>query len=55
MNNQNQLPSTEFSLKSVSWHLKVIAEEMKALNQNLCTLLDRPSSQAVSSNKDVPF
>lgn len=30
-----ELPSTEYSLKSISWHLKTIAEQLIKLNETI--------------------
>jgi len=33
---KKELPSAEYSLKSISWHLKTLVEEMKKLRDGLC-------------------
>ena len=57
MNDNKPLPSTEYSLKSISWHLKTIAEALSVLNQNLSVLLDKPpiQNQRNGQNDHLPF
>ena len=38
MAEEKQLPSTEYSLKSISWHLKTLVEELKALNAGIAKM-----------------
>lgn len=45
-----ELPSTEYSLKSISWHLKTLVEEMKKLND----ILSKFGKIALDS-KEMPF
>ena len=35
MNEKKDLPSTEYSLKSISWHLKTLVEEAKKIREAL--------------------
>jgi hypothetical protein len=36
---KKELPSSEYSLKSISWHLKTLVEEIKKLNESLVKVL----------------
>jgi hypothetical protein len=50
MADNKELPSVEYSLKSISWHLKVMVEEVKKLNKIL-----EDSRLAVVNKDDLPF
>jgi hypothetical protein len=42
---EKEMPTTEYSLKSISWHLKVLVEEMKALNGAIAVLVKSKGNQ----------
>ena len=43
MADPKDLPSSEYSLKGISWQVKVIADQLTKLNQNLERLIDSRS------------
>lgn len=47
MAEQKELPSTEYSLKGISWQVKVIADQLTKLNENL--------QQLIHSKGNAPF
>lgn len=53
MSEPREMPSVEFSLKSVSWHLKTIAEELKKCNDFLSVIVKKPAQK--NTNGDFPF
>lgn len=46
---KKDLPSVEYSLKSISWHLKCHIEEQKKLNAHLEKLI------AILQSQNTPF
>lgn len=49
MAEEKQLPTVEYSLKSMSWHLKCIVEEIKGLRQDL------NQARSSQSKEECPF
>jgi hypothetical protein len=46
---KKELPSTEYSLKSISWHLKCLVEEAKKISTALVKIMPK------SDGEDCPF
>lgn len=51
MADMKELPSAEYSLKGMSWQIKVIAEQLTKINQNL----EKLTSALGSKTNEEPF
>ena len=49
MADEKQLPSTEYSLKSISWHLKTATEELKNLNAILVKMMELEKAKSTKN------
>jgi hypothetical protein len=41
MEEKREIPTAEASLRSISWHLKCLVEEVKALKQDLIGIMSK--------------